>query len=158
ATAFAVNTNSDQVLELASILAQKGTVSATELAQIRSATDKVTLLADILRARGLLTGDEYARVSYRPENNQSHLVMVSAPAPGGPQAVSDKPAVPKGEVVTQSGFPLEVYGTLLLNAVYNTALTNIEDIPLFAGKQGSDLTGADKNFAMTARQSRLGFR
>jgi len=46
-----------------------------------------------------------------------------------------------------------VYGTVLLNALYNTALTNIEDIPLFVGKRGSDPSGNDKNFAMTARQS-----
>jgi len=63
---------------------------------------------------------------------------------------------PTGEAT--SGFPLQVYGTVLLNALYNTALTNIEDIPLFVGKRGSDPSGNDKNFAMTARQSRLGFR
>jgi hypothetical protein len=57
-----------------------------------------------------------------------------------------------------SSFPLQLYGTLVLNAVYNTALTNNEDIPLFLGKQGSDPSGNDKNFAMTARQSRLGIR
>src|SRR5262249_52842640 len=119
----------------------------------------ISLLANILRDRGVLSADEYARVAYPSENAQAHLVMTSAPAASPPpQAAPDKPAAPKGEVLTQRGFPLEVYGTLLLNAVYNTALTNIEDIPLFAGKQGSDLTGADKNFAMTARQSRLGFR
>lgn len=158
ATTFAADTNSDQALELAKILAQKGTISATELAQIQSATDKVSLLANILRDRGVLTADEYARVSYPTENTSPQLVLASAPAPVPPQAAADKPAAPKGEVLSQSGFPLEVYGTLLLNAAYNTALTNIEDIPLFAGKQGSDLTGADKNFAMTARQTRLGFR
>ena len=158
ATTFAVDANSDQALELAKILAQKGTISAAELAQVQSATDKVNLLAHILRERGVLSADDYARVSDQSQDSQPHLVMASAPAAPPPQAVADKPAAPKGEVLTQSGFPLEVYGTLLLNAVYNTALTNIEDIPLFAGKQGSDLTGADKNFAMTARQSRLGFR
>jgi len=158
ATAFAVDTNSDQTLELAKILAQKGTISAVELAQIQSATNKLSLLANILRDRGLLSADEYARVSHSAENPQGRLLLASAPVTPPPQAAAEKPAPSKGEVLTQSGFPLEVYGTLLLNATYNTALTNLEDIPLFAGKQGSDLTGADKNFAMTARQSRLGFR
>lgn len=158
ASTFAADANSDQAIELAKILAQKGTISATELAQIQSATDKVSLLANILRNRGVLTADEYARVSYPAENTSAQLVLASAPAAVPPQGAADRPAAPKGEVLSQSGFPLEVYGTVLLNAAYNTALTNIEDIPLFAGKQGSDLTGADKNFAMTARQTRLGFR
>jgi Gram-negative porin len=158
ATTFAVDTNSEQALRLARILAQKGTITTADLAQIESAANRVDVLANILRDRGVLSASEYARVSNPSENTQAHLMMVSAPATPLPQAAPDKPAAPKGEVLTQSGFSLEVYGTLLLNAVYNTALTNIEDIPLFSGKQGSDLTGADKNFAMTARQSRLGFR
>jgi hypothetical protein len=54
--------------------------------------------------------------------------------------------------------PIQVYGTLLLNSFYNTSLNNNEDVPLFAGKQGSDPTGGDKNFGMTVRQSRLGLR
>src|SRR5262249_20172640 len=48
--------------------------------------------------------------------------------------------------------------TILLNAVYDTALMNITDIPLFTGKQGSDALGNDKSYSMTARQSRLGLR
>jgi hypothetical protein len=51
-----------------------------------------------------------------------------------------------------------VYGTVLLNAVYDDALTNITDIPLFTAKQGSDALGNDHAFAMTARQTRLGLR
>jgi len=45
-----------------------------------------------------------------------------------------------------------------MNTVYNTALGNIQDIPLFLNKQGSDPSGSEKNFAMTARQSRLNLR
>src|SRR5204863_6826887 len=75
ATAFAVDTNSDQTLELAKILAQKGTISAVELAQIQSATNKLSLLANILRDRGLLSADEYARVSHSAENPQGRLLL-----------------------------------------------------------------------------------
>jgi hypothetical protein len=45
-----------------------------------------------------------------------------------------------------------------MNAYYDTSLVNIQDIPLFAGKQNSDALGNDKSFGMTARQSRIGMR
>jgi hypothetical protein len=51
-----------------------------------------------------------------------------------------------------------LYGTVLFNASYNTASTNIQDLPLFASKQGSDPSGGDKNFDMTARETRIGLR
>jgi hypothetical protein len=44
---------------------------------------------------------------------------------------------------------------VLWNAFYNTAGTNIEDIPLLATKRGAD---PYENFGMTARQSRFGLR
>ena len=53
---------------------------------------------------------------------------------------------------------MTLYGSLVTNAFFNTSLTNIQDIPLTAGKQGSDALGNDKSFGMTVRQSRLGMR
>ena len=44
---------------------------------------------------------------------------------------------------------------MLWNSFYNTAGTNIEDIPLVATKRGTD---PFENFGMTARQSRFGLR
>jgi hypothetical protein len=51
-----------------------------------------------------------------------------------------------------------LYGTVLFNAFYNTASNNIEDLPLFLTKQGTGPIAGDKNFGMTARQTRLGLR
>jgi len=146
---FATDTRSDPTLALARVLAQKGTISATEIASIESAADRIDVLAKLLRDKGVLSPDDYAKVS-----DQTGLATQTSTPPLPSKSSATTAAA--GEVT--SGFPLQVYGTLLLNAVYNTALTNIEDIPLFTGKQGSDPSGNDKNFAMTARQSRLGFR
>jgi len=157
-SAFATDTKPDRTLELARILAQKGTISAIELARIESATDKLDVLAQLLRDKGVLSADDYVRVSDKSGANKttSQISASQTSAPPIPSTASPNTAAPTGEAT--SGFPLQVYGTVLLNALYNTALTNIEDIPLFVGKQGSDPSGNDKNFAMTARQSRLGFR
>jgi len=62
-SAFATDTKPDRTLELARILAQKGTISAIELARIESATDKLDMLAQLLRDKGVLSADDYARVS-----------------------------------------------------------------------------------------------
>jgi hypothetical protein len=71
----------------------------------------------------------------------------------GPETVSNAPAV-----TSQSKVPVTLYGTILLNAFFDTSLNNIEDIPLFASKKGSDPFPDDKSFGMTARQTRLGLR
>jgi len=153
ASAFAFDSDSDRALELAKILAHNGTISATELATIESSTNKIDVLTELLRDKGVLSKEEYARIS-------ADSMMSAAPRPAAAQTSPPSPAPPPASssaAEVTSSFPLQFYGTLVLNAVYNTALTNIEDIPLFAGKQGSDSSGSDKNFAMTARQSRLGF-
>jgi hypothetical protein len=67
-------------------------------------------------------------------------------------------ATPQPAVASQDRPAVTVYGTILWSSFLNTALTNISDVPLFAGKQGSDASGNDKNFGMTVRQSRLGVR
>lgn len=154
AAAFGVDSDSGRALELARILAQKGTISTAELARIESSADKIDVLTELLRNKGVLSAQEYARIS------ESSIVS-RAPQPVAVEtstASSLPSAASSSNAEVTSSFPLQFYGTLVLNAVYNTALTNIEDIPLFAGKQGSDPSGSDKNFAMTARQSRLGFR
>lgn len=73
--------------------------------------------------------------------------------PASPAAKVDAPAV-----TSVARLPVVIYGTALLNSFYNTSLNNNQDVPLFAGKQGSDATGGDKNFGMTVRQSRVGLR
>jgi len=88
---------------------------------------------------------------YAPVTSASGSAPPQAPA-GKPEAATAPP------VTSQSRVPVTVYGTILLNAFFDTSLNNIEDIPLFAGKQGSDPFPNDKSFGMTARQSRLGLR
>lgn len=59
-------------------------------------------------------------------------------------------------MTSESHFPVTLYGTVLMNSVYNTAPINITDIPLFVTKPAAP--GDDKTFAMTARQTRLGLK
>ena len=162
----------DSAATLARILAEKGVISSTELARIESSSpdERLRVLVSLLETRGVLTTADVARISTGAGDQtltaSARIVpavytnAVPAPAPAAPQAAPKKgpetASVPP--FTSQSKFPVTVYGTVLLNAVYNTALTNIEDIPLIAGKQGSDPFPNDKNYAMTARQSRLGFR
>ena len=148
---FAADTESDHAVALAKILAEKGTISATDLEKIESSSDKLDLLAQMLRDKGVLSAEDYSKVSNDPpapvvtkEIDTSQLPAPAAQAPSSSEV--------------RSSLPLQVYGTLLVNGFYNTALTNNEDIPLFASKRGSDPSGNDKNFAMTARQSRFGLR
>jgi len=137
---------------LARILAEKGTISAAELARIEAAApaDRVGALAILLQQKGLLTEIEVARVAPQPA-----AATTAQRTPTTPRPSTEAPAPP---VTAQSHFPVTVYGTILLNAVYDTAVMNITDIPLFTAKQGSDALGNDKTFAMTARQTRLGLR
>ena len=130
---------------LADVLAEKGMINAAERARVRDAApgDAVRMLTALLQSKGVLTATEAARI--------------------GPDAVpmASPPPAPKAEapaVTAASHAPVVIYGTALLNTFYNTSLNNIQDVPLFAGKQGTDPTGGDKNFGMTARQTRLGLR
>ena len=128
---------------LARILAEKGAITAADLSKVESAAEeeRVTILAGLLQQKGLLTREDLARLNVIPQ-----------PAP--PQGSQHKAEAPP--VVAQGKEPVTIYGSLLLNAFMNTAGANIHDIPLFANKQGSDPSGGDKNFGMTARQSRFG--
>jgi hypothetical protein len=134
----------DPAIALARILAGKGTISAGDLATVTAAADRVGALASILGAKGLLTDTELA--NFRP-----------APSPTINATAAPKPTVPPAPAPSERP-AVSLYGTVLMNAFYNTAPTNIQDVPLFASKQGSDPLGGDKNFGMTARQTRLGLR
>ncbi|HXJ41977.1 MAG TPA: hypothetical protein VNH18_22055 [Bryobacteraceae bacterium] len=164
----------DRTEALARILAEKGTITAAELASLEGAApgDRIVVLADILQAKGIISSNDVARLGPQtPGRNigESQLAATAAgaavqqasvqrPTTGSTtgQAPSTQSAVPP--VTAQSHLPVTVYGTLLLNSVYDTAFMNITDIPLFTAKQGSDALGDDKTFAMTARQTRLGLR
>jgi hypothetical protein len=162
----------DSVGELARILRDKGVITSSELTAVESSAgqERVRLLASLLEAKGVLTAAEVARLQM---NSTSQVQMESAsvvPAvytpPLSANATVEPQAPPKGPetataappVTSQSRFPVTVYGNILLNSFFDTSLNNIEDVPLFAGKQGSDPFPNDKSFGMTARQSRLGLR
>jgi hypothetical protein len=157
----------DSTDTLARILAEKGTITAAELTRVQDAAagDRVNVLATILQQKGLLTSNEMARLGspsvgsdingskLTPGANTAQQSAVQRTSSGqGPTQTAAPP------VTAQSHFPVTVYGTVLLNAVYDDALTNITDIPLFTAKKGSDALGNDHAFAMTARQTRLGLR
>ena len=143
---------------LARLLMEKGAINASEFARIESAStqDRVAVLATMLEAKGVLSNTELAQITGAPRGTEARLVpaIYSAPPPTGQP--SKAPEAPP--VTSQSKFPVTLYGTVLFNAFYDTALTNIQDIPLLAAKQGSDPLGNDKSFGMTARQSRLGLK
>src|SRR5439155_17837711 len=152
----------DSAVALARILAGKGLLDAADLARVEAEApeNRVRLLAGLLEKKGVLTRAELASLTAPP---QLPVVLAAYQGPAAPQP----PAAPAKEgattqaappVITQNKFPVTVYGTLLLNAFSNTSLTNIQDVPLFNAKQGSDPLGNDKSFGMTARQSRFGMR
>jgi hypothetical protein len=158
-TLFAADPPDDSAVALARILAAKGTISASELSAVQSAgvSDRVGALAAILQRKGLLSDAEVAQFRgaaspAQPVVAAQAVVPAKAPAPSGAAQVADLP------VVSRAGSALTLYGTILTNAFYNTAPGNIQDVPLFASKQGSDPSGGDKNYGMTARQTRLGLR
>jgi hypothetical protein len=153
----------DSAGKLARILADKGILAPSDLELVRAADPetRVQLLASILEGKGVLSRAEVAKLAPLSDGPAPAGLMPAAYKPeAAPQvAGGPKPAAETAPPVTaQSRFPVTIYGTLLTNAFFNTSLTNIEDIPLFAGKKGSDPLGNDKNFGMTARQSRFGMR
>lgn len=160
----AADKDDDPAVTLARILAEKGSINKVELSTVESAAEnaRVGALASILRHKGLLNDAELAQVWTRresPADSAVQITPVSAQAARAP-AASQPPTKTAAEipVTSQTHIPVTLYGTLLFNAFYNTAPNNIEDVPLFLSKQGSDPTGGDKNFGMTARQTRLGLR
>ena len=126
----------------------------------RSATNQV--LAQILQRKGLLSESEIASI-WNGAPATGGPLCAAAVATRGPKSVTPQSAPAAAHTVdipvtTHESVGVSLYGTLLLNAFYNTASTNIQDVPLAVSAQGSDPTGGDKNFGMTARQTRLGLR
>ncbi len=149
----------DSASVLAQILADRGTISKSELAQVQAAAPagRVRALTELLQSKGLLSAAEVAQVNTpAPVAAQQAAVSPSAVLPQSSSQTTKAPSAPA--VVSQSHSAITVYGTLLVNSVYDTALMNIGDIPLFTAKQGSDALGNDKGYLMTARQSRIGLR
>jgi hypothetical protein len=148
ASAFA----QDSAGDLARILRDKGVITNSDLEKLESSPSegRVRLLASILEMKGVLSAAEVATFIKSP--TAAPAVQPQAPAKG-PETASAAPGV-----TSQNKVPVTVYGTILLNAFFDTSLNNIEDIPLFASKKGSDPFPNDKSFAMTARQSRFGLR
>jgi hypothetical protein len=136
----------DSAGDLARILRDKGVITSSDLEKLEStpSAERVRVLASLLEVKGVLSAAEVASVT---KNSPPQ-----APRQG-PVTADAAPAV-----TSQNKVPVTVYGTILLNAFFDTSLNNIEDIPLFASKKGSDPFPNDKSFAMTARQSRFGLR
>jgi hypothetical protein len=155
--ACSLRAQNDSASVLAQILADKGALSAAELARVRVADEhgKLAVLASILQDKGVLSSSDLARLSLP--------AATTAPAPAvAPVEAATTPA-PTPEVknsnlavTTKKHLPVSLYGTLLFNAGYNTADFNFEDTPVIANKQGSDPIGGDKNFYATGRQTRIG--
>ena len=152
---------------LAHILAGKGVINASDVATVEAAEPdrRIQLLASILEQKGLLNAADLAKLRTLSQGAEQ-AVAAQLPPP-----VSERAAAPlvagsikpvsqsvAPAVTSQNRFPITVYGTILTNAFFDTSLTNIQDIPLFTGKNGSDALGNDKSFGMTLRQSRLGLR
>jgi len=162
----------DAARQLARILAGKGVLTNEEFAAIERAggDDAVRLLSSALYQKGILTQSEMARV-YGPVSGPSDevrfvpavastAVVSTAAAPSSTHTAQAPATTTAGttqipEVTAASHFPVQIYGTLLWNSFYNTAGTNIEDIPLVASKIGAD---PNASFGMTVRQSRFGLR
>ncbi|HYL72591.1 MAG TPA: hypothetical protein VEU96_00210 [Bryobacteraceae bacterium] len=154
----------DSARQLARILAEKGVLTNDELVNIEraEANDAVRLLSAALYQKGILTQAEMARVSgpatVAPGEVRFVPVVATTTTPAvhtaQPQSTTRQTAeIPA--VTSASHFPVQIYGTVLWNAFYNTAGTNIEDIPLLGTKRGTD---PFENFGMTARQTRFGLR
>ncbi len=126
-----------------------------------SAQDSAVVLARILAEKGIITKSDLARVESAGGDKSQVLTQVAASAltqkEKPPAAVAASSAASSPAEKTANG-PITFYGSILWNSYLNTSLTNNADVPLFAGKQGSDAAGNDKNFGMTVRQSRLGLR
>src|SRR5258708_16027944 len=155
---------------LARLLMEKGAITASDFARIESAStqDRVALLATMLEAKGVLSNRELAQITGTPREAMAAearvipAVYTGTPVGAAPAQAAASPArqAVKGPeappVTSQSKFPVTLYGTVLFNAFYDTALTNIQDVPLLAAKHATAAIRHDKRLGMTARHSRLG--
>jgi len=110
----------------------------------------VRMLSELLHQKGILTQSEMARVNgpgHAPVVPRCFASFRPCWKPPFPQPLRRRPSRnlrgPKQEspvppVTSAARFPVQLYGTILWNAFYNTAGTNIEDIPLLATKRGTD--------------------
>jgi hypothetical protein len=142
---------------LAHILADKGVIDSSDVARVEAMDldQRARLLASILQQKGILNQTDLAKLtppSPSPTTRDRKLdSQVASGAKAHPE--SNPPAI-----VSQNRFPVIIYGTLLLNSFFDTSTNNIQDVPLFTGKNGGDPFGNDKSFGMTVRQSRFGLR
>ncbi len=156
----AADASQDAAVVLAQILAQKGTISLSDLLRVQATEDhnRLALLASILQDKGLLDSTDLARLSIPPSEAASTSqtsVAGQSVAPARPETQAKTQNVDLA-ITTKKKIPVSVYGTLLFTAGYDTAVFNYGDVPMIASKQGTDPTGGDKNFYESARQTRLG--
>jgi hypothetical protein len=156
------------------MLMEKGVLTPAEYNGLLNelGADRVGGLIALLHDKGVLTAADVSILDRGSLSSESAAKVVPAvyPPPAAVAPPSDAAPAPQPGNATQhssdpapgfitaGGFRATLYGTALVNAFFDTSLTNNEDIPLFAGKQGSGTQGSDKSFAMTARQSRFGLR
>jgi hypothetical protein len=158
----------DPARKLARILAEKGLLTSDDLANVEraGADEAIDLLSTLLYKKGILTQSDVSQVRgpLVPGSSPVHYVpavlTAATPVPSPASEITPPQTASKQEttappVTTASRIPIQIYGTVLWNSFYNTAGTNIEDIPLVATKRGTD---PYDNFGMTARQSRFGMR
>jgi hypothetical protein len=148
---WAADPPEDPAVALAKILAAKGTITASELSSVQASGpgDRVGALAAILQRKGVLSEAELAQFRPAPAAPSQSAIAAKAPTTSQTQ---------EHPVTTKGGPSVSLYGTVLTNAFFNTAATNIQDMSQFVLKQGSESPASDKSLGMTARQTRLGLR
>ena len=151
---IAAEPSEDPAVVLAEILSQKGAITSSDLARVKSADDhsRIAVLASILQEKGVLNETDVARLSV-PNGSAAQSVQAVLPSTPSSSAKVQTTDIP---VVTKKGLPISLYGTVLFTAGSNTAVFNYSDVAMIASKQGTDATGADKNFYASGRQTRLG--
>lgn len=175
--AFGADPPQDAASVLSQILAQKGTISTEELHRVEAAAsqDRVAVLAGILRAKGLIDSADIAKLSIPASNTDGQSpaqtaqtgpssqsppapTSVVASSPNAPPVPRQAEPVERADANTGRHIPVTIYGTLLLNAGFNTAGMNLEDAGTIVSKPGSSDIAANQSFFETPRQTRLGIR
>src|SRR5260370_26978067 len=151
----------DSATVLARILAGKGAITAGELAKVESASSdqRVDVLAALLEQKGLLSGKELALVRgdgggrgmtvarFEPAVYTPPPAVYTPPAgtpSAQPRTEAPAAAVTTPPVTAQNKFPVTIYGTILFKSFFDTAVTNIQDVPCFAANQNSDPFGTSQ--------------
>lgn len=175
---YAAGEPQDAASVLAQILAAKGTISSQELQRVEaaSAQDQIVVLATLLRDKGVLNSADLAKLSVPGigASNPAPQLASSGPSSASPTSAAptsvaasspNAPAVPRqaepedrAEVNTGKHIPVSIYGTLLFNAGFETAGSNLEDAGTIVAKPGSSPAADKQTFFETPRQSRFGAR